>query len=148
SNKQIVEALLRSMATELSARLQASGCMGKTLVLQLSFAHNEPIQHKTALRQPVSSTRYLNEALQRLLARAEVATGICGLIVTLADLMPFAGQQLELFPEQPKPRERMHQRLSSLVVQPGAPACYWITRQDSTAGRLEQRYRRERVHPL
>ena len=100
------------------------------------------------LRQPVSSSRYLTEALLRLLTRISVQTGICGLVVTLADLMPFAGQQLELFPDQPKPRERLQQRLSSLLTRSDAPECYWITTQDPAARRIEHRYGRERVVPL
>lgn len=148
SDLQMVEAILRSVATELSVRLETSGCMGKTLHLHLILEDGEGVQQKTTLRQAVSSSRYLNEALLGLLARLKVSSGICRLIVTLADLMPFAGQQLELFPDQPKPRERLQNRLSSILSRPGAPDCFWITAQEPAARRIEHRYGLERVLPL
>ncbi|MHB8624587.1 MAG: DNA polymerase Y family protein [Aggregatilineales bacterium] len=148
SDRQVIEAIVRSMAKELSARLQASGCMGKTLVLHLSLDGGESLHEKTTLRQSVSSGRYLTEALLRLLARADIPSGICGLVVTLADLVNFSGQQLELFPDQPKPRERLQQRLASILSRPDAPDCFWITGQDPTARRIEHRYALERVVPL
>ncbi len=147
SDKQMAEAILRSVAQELSARLQASGSMGKTLHLQLMMDGNDTLQQKTTLRQAVSSARFLSEALVRLLARMKVSSGISGIVVTLADLMPFAGQQLELFPEQPKPRERLQKRLSSILSRPDAPDCYWITTQDPSARRIEHRYGLERILP-
>ena len=70
------------------------------------------------------------------------------MVVTLADLMPFSGQQLELFPDQPRPRERLQQRLSGMLTRPDAAPCYWITTQDPVARRIEQRYGLERVVPL
>jgi DNA polymerase-4 len=148
SDTQVVEAILRSMATELSARLQASGSMGKTLHLQLILDGGDTLQQKTTLRQAVSSSRFLTDALRRLLARLSVHSGVCGMVVTLADLMPFAGQQLELFPDQPKPRERLQQRLSTILGRSDAPDCFWITTQDPTARRIEHRYGYERVVPL
>ncbi len=148
SDKQVVEAILRAMATELSARLQASGSMGKTLHLQLKLDNGDMLQQKTTLRQAVSSSRYLSEALQRLLARLSISSGVCGMVVTLADLMPFSGQQLELFPDQPRPRERLQERLSGMLTRPDAAPCYWITTQDPAARRIEQRYGLERVAPL
>jgi nucleotidyltransferase/DNA polymerase involved in DNA repair len=148
SDRQVVEAIVRSMAKELSARLQASGCMGKTLVLHLSLDSGESLQQKTTLRQPVSSSRYLTEALLRLLTRVSVPSGICGMVATLADLVIFSGQQLELFPDQPKPRERLQQRLAGILTRPDAPDCFWITGQDPTARRIEHRYGFERVVPL
>jgi DNA polymerase IV len=148
SDRQMVEAILRSVAAELSARLQACGCMGKTLHLQLILDGGDTLQQKTTLRQAVSSSRFLSDALLRLLARLSISSGVSGLVVTLADLMPFAGQQLELFPDQPKPRERLQQRLSSMLSQPNAPNCYWITKQDPMARRIEHRYGLERVVPL
>ncbi|MEP7288610.1 MAG: hypothetical protein ABI947_22890 [Chloroflexota bacterium] len=147
SDGQIVGAILRSVSAELSARLQASGCMGKTLHLHLMLEGGDSVQQKTTLRQSVSSSRYLTEALLRLLARLSISSGVCGLVVTLADLVPFSGQQLELFPDQPKPRERLHKRLSSLLTRPDAPPCFWITTQDRAARRIEQRYGLERVLP-
>jgi nucleotidyltransferase/DNA polymerase involved in DNA repair len=148
SDLQMVEAILRSVATELSIRLQASGCMGKTLHLHLTLGDGESVQQKSTLRQAVSSSRYLHEALLRLLTRLKVSSGICGLVVTLADLMPFAGQQLELFPDQPKPRERLQRRLSGILARPDAPDCFWITTQDPAARRIEHRYGLERALPL
>jgi nucleotidyltransferase/DNA polymerase involved in DNA repair len=148
SDGQVVEAILRAMATELSARLQAAGSMGKTLHLHLTLDGGDTLQQKTTLRQAVSSSRYLSEALQRLLVRMSISSGICGMVVTLADLVPFSGQQLELFPDQPRPRERLQQRLSGMLSRPDAPACYWVTTQDPAARRIEQRYGLERVVPL
>lgn len=145
SDREAMGKLLRSMATELSLRLQLSGSVGKTLVLQLLLDGQEAVQYKTTLRQPVSSSRYLSEALLRLLARAKVNTGICGLVVTLADLIPFAGQQLELFAEQPKPREELLRELSDLLTLSDAPTCHWITALDPDAGEIEQRYERELI---
>jgi DNA polymerase-4 len=145
SDVQMVHAILRSVAAELSARLQASGCMGKTLHLQLILDGGDTVQQKSTMRQPVSSSRYLTDALARLLGRLSVSSGVCGVIVTLADLMPLVGQQLEMFPDQPKPRERLQQRLSDILSRPNAPNCYWITAQDPSARRIEHRYRYERA---
>src|SRR5258708_5201976 len=86
SEGQILEALLRSMATELSLRLQLSGSMGKTLHLQLFLDNHETMQQKTTLRQPVSSSRYLTEALLRLLPPTTLQTAISGLLLTLPHL--------------------------------------------------------------
>lgn len=148
SDTQVLEAILRSVAAELSARLQASGCVGKTLHLHLILDNGDTVQQKTTLRQPVSSTRFLSDVLRRLLARLKVQSGVCGIVVTLADLMPFAGQQLELFPDQSKPRERLQSRLAGILSRPDAPDCFWITTQDPAARRIEHRYGFERVVPL
>lgn len=148
SDGQMVQAILHAMAAELSARLQAGGYMGRTLHLQLLLEGGDTVQQKTVLRQAVSSTRYIADALLRLLARLRVSTGVCGLVVTLADLIPFSGQQLELFPDSPKPRERLQQRLSPFLTRSDTPAYFWITTHDAAARRIEQRYALERVLPL
>jgi nucleotidyltransferase/DNA polymerase involved in DNA repair len=148
ADRQIVEAILRSMANELSARLRSSGCMGETLALRLVLDGGETVDEKTTLRHPVSSSRFLTEGLLRLFARMTVPSGIGGLLATLADLVPFSGQQLELFPAQSKPRERLQQRLTSILVRPDAPDCFWVTAQDPMARRIEHRYRFEQVVPI
>jgi hypothetical protein len=114
----------------------------------LTFDSGESAQTKTTLRTFASSSRYLQETLVRLLARIDVPSGVCSMVVTLTDLVPFSGQQLELFPEQPNPRERLQQRLSSIVSRPDAPECFWITTNDPAARRIEQRYQFEHVTPL
>jgi DNA polymerase IV len=148
TDERTIVAILSAMATELSARLKASGSMGKTLLLQLMFDGGESAQTKTTLRTFAASSRFLQETLLRLLARIDVPSGVCSMVVTLTDLVPFSGQQLELFPEQPKPRERLQQRLSSILAQPDAPECFWITPNDPAARRIEHRYQFERVTPL
>jgi len=148
SDGPLVQAILRAMAVELSARVQAAGYMGRTLHLQLMLDGGDTVQHKTHLRQAVSSSRYLADTLLRLLARMTVSAGVCGLVVTLADLIPFSGQQLELFSDPPKPRERLQKRLSPLLTRSDVPTCFWVTTQDAAARRIEQRYALERVLPL
>lgn len=146
-DQRMVEAILRSMATELSVRLQASGSMGRTLLLDLMFDDRTAAQQKTTLRTAAASSRYLADTLLRLLARMRASSGVCSAVVTMTDLIPFSGQQLELFPDPPKPRERLQKRLSAILARPDAPDCFWITAQDPTARRIEHRFQLERVTP-
>jgi nucleotidyltransferase/DNA polymerase involved in DNA repair len=144
-DRGVVEAILRSMATELSVRLQSSGSMGRTLSLSFTLDDQSRLSQKTTLRTPAASSRYLADHLLRLLARLGVSSGVCSAEVLLTDLVPFAGQQLELFPDPPRPRERLQQRLAGVLARPDAPPCYWITVQDPTARQIEQRYTLERI---
>ncbi len=148
SDRQVLDALLRSVATELSIRLQASGWMGRTLVLTFGLEDSTLLRQQTRLRTPASSSRFLAETLRRLAERISFSAGVCRLVVTVADLVPFAGQQLELFPDQPKPREQLQQRLKTLLARPDAPDFFWVTPQDVAARRIEHRYRFEHVVPL
>lgn len=146
TSRTTLEAILRAVAIELSARLQVKGCMGRTLHLALYLENKTVRDSQVVLRQPVSGTLHLTRVLLQLFARTDsIRHGVVGLEVTLEDLVPFAGQQLDLFLHRTGQRERLNETLGNLTARYDSRYFLWITPADVQARRIEQRYRLQSV---
>jgi hypothetical protein len=101
---------------------------------------------QVVLRQPSSGSLHLTRVLLQLLARTgSIRHGVVGLEVTLEDLVPFAGQQLDLFQHRTGQRERMNEALGILTTRFDARHFLWITPAELQSLQIEQRYRLQSV---
>ncbi|MBX3065066.1 MAG: hypothetical protein KF726_18945 [Anaerolineae bacterium] len=147
-DSQFLSRALESAAAELAGKMRLSGKMGRTVRLHIACVGGLERRERSALRQPVSSTPYIADAVLRVFQRMKISAPVLYLTVSLTDLIPFAGHQLELFGEPPKPRERLQSAITTILRYPDAPEAYWINAAAPDAYRIEQRYEFERISAL
>ena len=136
----ILEAVIRSMAEELTTRLRARGCMGRTLTLILHLEDGTTCERKLVLRRPTAGAEHIAQTLGELLVGMQVSCGVVGLEVTLTDLVPATGQQLDLFVHRTGQERRLHDVLKDLVARYGADCFYRISLTDREARLPERRF--------
>jgi hypothetical protein len=136
---------LTSAATQLATMLRLSGKMGKTVRLYFRCDGGLERRERTTLRHPVSSVPYLSQAVLRAFARLTIPAPVLSYTVTLTDLIPFSGQQLELFADPPKPKERLHGAIATILCHPDAPSMFWVSPVAPDAYRLDKRYEWEQI---
>lgn len=145
SDRWVLEQLLGQVVTRLVHRLRELGSMGQTLHLSLNLESDGSLKAHLTLRRAASGRTALTQGATRLLNRLSPRAPVVALELSIADLLPFAGQQLPLWGDQPPPRERLRERLEALLTRPDAPTCLYFTPLNPTASRLECRYQAERV---
>ncbi len=143
SDRWVLEQLLGQMVTRLVHRLRELGSMGQTLHLSLTLEGQKALKASLTLRRAASGRSPLTQSATRLLNRLEPPAPVVGIELAIADLLPFAGQQLPLWADQPSPREQLRARLETLMTRPGAPLCVYFNPVQPDAPRLERRYRAE-----
>jgi nucleotidyltransferase/DNA polymerase involved in DNA repair len=149
ANGTILEAVIRSMAQELATRLRARGYMGRTLTLILHLEDGTTCEERLVLRRPTAGAEHIAQTLCDLLARIRVPCGVVELEVTLTDLVPTTGQQLDLpltgsgygFVHQTGQEHRLREVLQDLVARYGADRFYRISLTDREARLPERRFR-------
>jgi hypothetical protein len=70
---------------------------------------------------------------------------VTGLEVSLADLVPAVGQQLDLFVHQTGQDKRLRQALRNVVARYGTECLYWIRLTDPQARLPERSFRLQKV---
>jgi hypothetical protein len=126
TSRLVLEALLRTMAAELAARLQAEGCMGRELRLTLTLQNRTVREERMSLRRAVSGTAFLVDSLLRL--SSEITTlwqPVTRIKATVDDIIPFAGHQLDLFVYHGGYRERLDAALDDLTARYGVEPFKW-----------------------
>jgi len=149
ADRTVLESVARAMAGELSARLQARGCMSQKLemILRLeacterSRSNAITREDEIVLRQPTSGAEPIAQTLCELLARIRVPCGVVELEVSMADLVPARGQQLDLFVHRAEQESRLRDVLRDLVARYGADCFYRISLTDRAARLPERRFR-------
>jgi len=136
----ILEAVLQTMAEELAAHLEAGGHMGRTLTLILHLEDGTTCEERRILRRPTAGAKHIAQTLCHLLTWIRVPCGVVELEVTLADLVPATGQQLDLFVHQVGQEHRLREVLKDLVARYGADCFYRITLTDREARLPEHRF--------
>src|SRR5262249_21005407 len=136
SNRMPIEAILNKLASDLSKRLQARGCLGRTLTLTLHLEDGKALDTQVTPRQPISDALHLAKTLRQLFGRFKsLRQGVVGVEVTMTNVVPFAGTQLELFAHRSDQRERLEQALASLTLRYDDQCFFWIMPADPTTQR-------------
>jgi DNA polymerase IV len=139
--RDMLEALIRAMAVELSARLQSKGAMGRTLTLKLHLENRQVRETTRTLKRAISGTAYLIGEALRLSARFKsLRYGVSSIELAVSDLVPFAGYQLELFSHRTGGRERLNAAIGDLVLRYDAEHFKRIAPINTDARRIEGRY--------
>jgi DNA polymerase-4 len=136
-----LEAVLRTLAAELAARVRTRGVMGATVLLTAVLGDHSRRTVTRALRQPIASEKAITEAFLEAFTRIHPGGhGVAGLELTLADVVPFAGVQLPLFAQPGTHRDRLNGALASLTARFGSEVCAWIQPAERHALLPESRY--------
>jgi DNA polymerase-4 len=143
--RAILDRVLQALADELSGRLQREASMCRSVALALRLDDGTAYDYRLTLRQPVSSAGHLTQILSQLLDQAPVPRGVTGLEVSLSDLVPAVGQQLDLFVHQTGQDKRLRQALRNVVARYGTECLYWIRLTDPQARLPERSFRLHKV---
>jgi len=140
-----LEAVVREVAGELAARLRARGLAGRELRLALELEDRTTHQESLVLRRPTGDAGRLGCIASELLGRAHLTCGVSALEVTMTDLVPAVGEQLDLFVHQSGQERRLRVGLSDLVARHGAACFYQVALLDQSAPLPERRFRLREV---
>ena len=147
SRRPALEAVLKSTATELAARLQGNGYLARTLTLTVRLEHGVSHERRITVRQPLADELGLTRALLALLNRmGTFQDGVSQIDVRAASLTPFVGRQLDLFTYAAEQRERLVATVHALTTRYDADRFWWIAPAQPMARRIEQRYQLRGVH--
>ncbi|GIK36981.1 MAG: hypothetical protein BroJett011_08140 [Chloroflexota bacterium] len=135
-------ALCRMMTAELANCLQDSGRLARLLHLSLELEDDTEWADQIVLRQPTSNSERLALNLEALLHRLQVTCGIVAVTITLADLLPAMGQQLELFGYSSGMEQvrQLNERLPDLIARYGANCFYQAAVTNPAAYLPESRF--------
>lgn len=145
TSRTSLEAIASAMATQLAGRLQARGLAARQLRLVLHVEDGATHEEQLVLRHPTSTPRRLASILAELIAHIQLRRGVSGIDITLADLIPARGQQLDLFMHQAGQPGRLRDVLKDLLVRYGAGCFYRASLFDQTTPLLERRFRMQEV---
>lgn len=139
--RTVFEALLTAMAAELAAKLQQRGLMGRTLRLTLTGESGTRRERHLTMQREICGAAFLEKALLHLAdAFLPFREGIIAIDLTLTDLVPFAGYQLDLFDHHGAQWERLTQAVEKLSGRYGREAFTRPVERDRTARLIERRY--------
>jgi nucleotidyltransferase/DNA polymerase involved in DNA repair len=139
--RAVFDALLTALASDLSARLQQRGLMGRTLRLALTGENGKRRERRLTMQREVSGVVFMDKALRVLVeAFQPFGEGITAIDLTLTDLVPFAGYQLDLFDHRGAQWERLTQAVEKLSARYGRDAFTRPVERDRTARLIERRY--------
>lgn len=96
-DRTILDAVCLALAVELAHRLQAGGRVGRELRLTLHLENGTEWTKQRFLRQPTGQAERLAQSLGFLLDQVTISCGVVAITVSLTDLSPITGQQLDLF---------------------------------------------------
>ena len=133
SDRTVLEAILRSMADELSLSLQRHGSMGRHLALTIHTEGGKVYEKTFALRQPVASAGHIAEIACHLLSKLTLTQSVTVIEVGIADLIQSAGRQLDLFVHQVGQDKLLRATLNDVIARYGRDCFYWITSVDDKA---------------
>jgi DNA polymerase-4 len=105
-SRATLERELLEQAEHVAARLRAKGLQGRTVTLKLRHADFQTLTRSTTLDAPTDLSRPIYEAAVALLAR-EWGRGLSARLigVGVSNLVGHVGYQLDLFAENPDPRD-------------------------------------------
>jgi nucleotidyltransferase/DNA polymerase involved in DNA repair len=142
TSRTTLEAVLESMAIELVSRLQAKASMGRSLTLTLYLENKTLQESQITLRRAVAGIAAMTRTLRQLLERLKIQhSGVVGIEVKVGQLLPLAGQQLDLFIHRSDQRERLQETLATLRIRYDDECFLWITPAEVASRQIEQRYR-------
>jgi nucleotidyltransferase/DNA polymerase involved in DNA repair len=141
ADRAILEAVVQTMAVELSGRLRPKGLMGRGLRLILHLEDGTTHQEGLVMRHPAGDSERLTRVIGELIGSVNVSQRVTGLEIMLADLVPARGQQLDLFVHQTGQERQLRQALKDLVARYGAGCFYRASLPNREAHLPERRFR-------
>lgn len=120
----ILAAYCRQIAQELAAHLQVSRQVGREVRLTLHLENGAEWARTRLLRQATAEVHRLGESLALLLDQARISCGVVGITVSLGELSPVSGEQLELFTFGGEQERRLGEVLPQLVTRYGEQRFY------------------------
>lgn len=145
ADRAILQAVAQAMAGELAARLQTRGRIGREMRVVLHLEDSTARSEQLALRRPAPGAEQIARALAQLLGRLRVPCGVVGLEVTMADLTPATGQQLDLFLHRTGQESRLRTALQGLLTRYGSDCFHRVSLTNRDARLPEQRFRLREV---
>ncbi len=119
SDRRVLEATLDRLARNLAARLQAQGEQARTIQLAVETEDMTIPSALQVLEQPASTVAILARTAGALLNGLELASGALEISMTLLELAPLRGQQLDLFRSEQGRQKDLGGVLHDLVARHG-----------------------------
>lgn len=123
-NRLVLAAQCQRLAAELAQRLQVQQQAGRELRLTLHLENETTWSRVRLLRQATGQAKPLTESLILLLDQARISCGVVGITVSLGELSPLNGEQLELFIFGGEQERRLGEVLPQLVARYGEHRFY------------------------
>ena len=130
-DRAVLDSAVRAMADELAQRLQLRALMGHRAEILITLADGSLHEKRLTLRQPVSSAGHISEIFSQLVGQLLtpplIPGGITRIEVSLSELVPAVGQQLDLFVQQMGQDKLLRTALKDIVARYGSECFYWIS---------------------
>lgn len=139
--REVVEAVLRRLVAEVTARLREQNCMTRALHLCITLEDETQVRRSRAYTDGVGDESRLARALCRLLAATQVDCGIVAIEVTLGRLVAATGEQLTLFTPEAGHADTLREVLPALVERYGNDRFRRLQREEADSSILERRIR-------
>lgn len=135
SDRRVLAATLDILARNLATRLQAQGEQARTIQLAVQTEDMSALSVLRVLEQPASTAAVLTRAAGALLDELKLSSGTLEIAMTLLELAPLRGQQLELFRSEQGRHEELEGVLHDLVARHGR-GCFFHAALSNPAARL------------
>jgi nucleotidyltransferase/DNA polymerase involved in DNA repair len=119
SDRRVLVATLDILARNLATRLQAQGEQARTIQLTVQTENMTTLSALRVLEQPASTAAVLARAAGALLDELGLSSGTLEIAMTLLDLAPLRGQQLDLFRSEQGHQQELAAVLHDLVARHG-----------------------------
>lgn len=147
SDRPALEATARRLAGELARRLQGRMLVGRTVSFSLQLEDGTACQQQLVLRRPTADTGRLAGICAELLAGLRIQAAVVEIQVSLSDLIPAVGQQLDLFAHGLEQGSRLRDTVRDLIACYGHDCFHRVSLSEPDAYLLERRFRLERLDP-
>ncbi len=136
----VLEGILRQMADQLASRLRDQAQAARRVALDIAWGSGKRTERSTTLRKPTNDAEQLTRTLHQFLNRSALRSGVSSVEVTLSDLSPAVGQQLDLFSHETGQDTRLQDALKNVTARYGADCFYWISPTTEKARLPERGY--------
>jgi nucleotidyltransferase/DNA polymerase involved in DNA repair len=140
SDRTILQTNSRVIASELVDRLHVSNQVGRRLRLCLDLEDGGAWVEERTLSQPTGDAALLSRLLDSFLGKVQICCAVNSMTVTLAELTPVLGRQLDLFNHQTNQENRLNDVLPDLIARYGQERFYQPSLTNSAAYLPEQRF--------
>lgn len=147
-NRLILNAQCQILAAELAQRLQIQRQAGRELRLTLRLENETTWTRVRLLRQPTGQAGRLSESLTLLLDQARISCGVVGIAISLSELSPMSGEQLELFTLGGEQERRLGEVLPHLAARYGEQRFYQALITSPLASLPEARFQLQPTRKL
>ncbi len=127
ADRLVLEGILRQMVDQLVSRLRDQGQAARRIALDITWGSGKHIERQTTLRKLTNDPEQLTQTLYQFLTRSALRSGVSSVEITLSDLSPAVGRQLDLFSHETGQDTRLQDALKNVAARYGADCFYWIS---------------------